>query len=61
MDWQADSHIRMKLARAYVLPQAYAERFNPPDGLRHGTIFPELLMPYVPEEAKPSEERSDAK
>lgn len=40
----------MELARAYVCPQpAYAQRFNPIEGLKHGTIFPELVRPYVPE------------
>lgn len=38
----------MKLARAYVRPQLYTQRFNPLEGLQHGTIFPELVMPYAP-------------
>lgn len=38
----------MKLARAYVRPQRYTERFNPLESLKHGTIFPELVMPYAP-------------
>jgi len=33
----------MKLARAYVRPQRYTQRFNPLEGLQHGTIFPELV------------------
>ncbi len=45
---------RMELARAYVCPQpAYAQRFNPIEGLNHGTIFPELVRPYVPEQERP--------
>lgn len=40
----------MRLARAYVRPQRYTQRFNPLEGLQHGTIFPELVMPYAPAE-----------
>jgi len=40
----------MELARAYVCPQpAYSQRYNPIEGLIHGTIFPELVRAYVPE------------
>ncbi|HHY47168.1 MAG TPA: spore coat associated protein CotJA [Firmicutes bacterium] len=35
-----------ELARAYVPPQVYGERFSPAEGLRQGTIFPELVRPY---------------
>jgi len=46
--------VRMELARAFVCPQpAYAQRFNPVEGLKHGTIFPELVRVYVPEQARP--------
>jgi hypothetical protein len=34
------------LARAFVCPQEYAARFDPIDGLMHGTIFPELVSAY---------------
>lgn len=34
------------LARAFVCPQTYTTRFNPIEGLMHGTIFPELVSPY---------------
>ncbi|NLE43683.1 MAG: spore coat associated protein CotJA [Chloroflexi bacterium] len=34
------------LARAFVCPQEYTTRFNPIEGLMHGTIFPELVSPY---------------
>ena len=45
---------RMELARAFVCPQpAYAQRFNPVEGLKHGTIFPELVRVYVPERERP--------
>ena len=45
---------RMELARAFVCPQpAYAQRFNPVEGLKHGTIFPELVRVYVPEPERP--------
>jgi len=44
----------MELARAFVCPQpAYAQRFNPVEGLKHGTIFPELVRVYVPEPERP--------
>jgi len=44
----------MELARAFVCPQpAYAQRFNPVEGLKHGTIFPELVRVYVPERERP--------
>ena len=46
---------RMELARAYVCPQpAYTQRFDPVEGLRYGTIFPELVRPYVPERGCPA-------
>lgn len=35
-----------ELARAYVPPQVYSERLNPKEGLKRGTIFPELYLPY---------------
>jgi len=44
----------MELARAFVCPQpAYAQRFNVVEGLKHGTIFPELVRVYVPEPERP--------
>ncbi|NPV25848.1 MAG: spore coat associated protein CotJA [Firmicutes bacterium] len=36
-----------ELARAYVPFQVYTNRFEPIEGLRRGTIFPELVRPYV--------------
>ena len=45
---------RMELARAFVCPQpAYAQRFNSIEGLKHGTVFPELVRVYVPEPERP--------
>lgn len=44
------------LARAYVCPQTYTERFNPLVGLCRGTIFPELVSEYEPEEDEQSKE-----
>jgi hypothetical protein len=35
------------LARAYVLPQTYTRAFPPKQALKEGTLFPELVMPYV--------------
>lgn len=36
-----------KLATAYVIPQVGADTFEPMEGLKNGTIYPELYMPYV--------------
>ena len=33
---------------AYVPVQTMTKIFSPQDGLNHGTIFPELVSPYVP-------------
>ena len=38
----------MELAQAYVRPQPLDEIFSPKEGLRHGTAFPNLYMPYTP-------------
>jgi hypothetical protein len=35
-----------KLAHGYIPFQQMAEVFPPMEGLRHGTIFPELARPY---------------
>ncbi|HHU49924.1 MAG: spore coat associated protein CotJA [Caldicoprobacterales bacterium] len=35
------------LARAYVPPQTYTRAFPPEEALREGTLFPELVRPYV--------------
>lgn len=37
----------MILARAYVLPQQYTRIFSPEEALRQGTLFPDLVRPYV--------------
>lgn len=37
----------LRLARAYVLDQVYANVFPPEEALREGTLFPELVMPYM--------------
>lgn len=37
-----------ELARAYVPVQIYTRRFSPAEGLKAGTIFPELVRPYTP-------------
>ncbi|MGB9887783.1 MAG: spore coat associated protein CotJA [Moorellales bacterium] len=34
------------LARAYIPFQEYTRRHSPEEGLRKGTIFPELYQPY---------------
>ena len=38
---------KMRLARAVVPKQKLESLFSPEQGLKHGTIFPELHMPYV--------------
>lgn len=38
----------MQLARAYFKIQQYTRRFSPMEGLKKGTIFPELYLPYGP-------------
>jgi hypothetical protein len=35
------------LARAYVVPQQYTRIFPPEEALRQGTLFPDLVRPYV--------------
>lgn len=35
-----------QLARAYVPFQVYVSRWDPMEGLKRGTIFPELYWPY---------------
>ena len=35
------------LAAAFVVPQYGADTFEPMEGLKRGTIYPELYMPYV--------------
>ncbi|MCR4425368.1 MAG: spore coat associated protein CotJA [Firmicutes bacterium] len=46
-------YMPMRLARAYVPPQVYTTRWDPAEGLRRGTIFPELYMPYMQDYAPP--------
>lgn len=41
---------QMELARAYVPFQMFNQVFSPQEGLRRGTIFPELVRPYYPED-----------
>ena len=38
--------VTINLATAYVPQQIYQEHFSPQEGLRKGTIFPELYKPY---------------
>ena len=40
------SGMHMELAQAYVRPQPLDGVFTPEEGLRHGTAFPNLSMPY---------------
>jgi len=41
-----------ELARAYIIPQRYQKVLSPQEGLRKGTIFPELIRPYRPERSE---------
>ena len=36
----------MQLARAYVPMQSFEGVFPPEEGLKKGTVFPDLFMPY---------------
>ena len=49
---QCRCHERMELARAYVPMQGFGKISRPEIGLRHGTIFPELLRPYHAKQAR---------
>lgn len=42
-----------ELARAFIKPQKYTQRFSPMEGLDKGTIFPELYCPYHYEKRTP--------
>ena len=39
-------HRDKKIARAYIPAQVYETNYNLTKGLRQGTIFPELDIPY---------------
>jgi hypothetical protein len=41
---------KMELARAYVPFQMFNQVLSPQEGLRRGTIFPELVRPYYPQD-----------
>ncbi|BCV23898.1 MAG TPA: spore coat associated protein CotJA [Firmicutes bacterium] len=49
-DAKAQTLQQLQLARAYVPFQIFTTRLEPLEGLRRGTIFPELYMPYRPRE-----------
>lgn len=38
---------KWQLARAYIPYQEYTHRWQPLEGLKRGTIFPELFRPYT--------------
>ncbi len=42
-----------RLAEAWTPYQMIGEIFDPVTGLLHGTIFPELVRPYVPHPGTP--------
>lgn len=41
---------RQELARAYIPFQEFNQVLPPQEGLRRGTIFPELIQPYYSRE-----------
>ena len=41
----------IELAQSYVPWQIMGETFTPDVGLKMGTIFPELVSPYIPGES----------
>ncbi|MDI6601034.1 spore coat associated protein CotJA [Calorimonas adulescens] len=41
-----DKFGRPELTEAYVLPQIFCQMYSLEEGLREGTIFPELNRPY---------------
>jgi len=41
-----------ELARVYVISQPYTNMYSPEEGLKRGTIFPDLYMPYINKESK---------
>ncbi|NLC08208.1 MAG: spore coat associated protein CotJA [Syntrophomonadaceae bacterium] len=51
------SHPDKKLARAYVPFQVYSTRWGPLEGLKRGTIFPELYRPYIKQRNKYQDKR----
>jgi hypothetical protein len=46
----------MRLARAYIPAQPYTALYPLPEGLRKGTIFPNLYYPYMESSRATSEE-----
>ena len=45
-DWEIPCMSKKKLARAYVPRQPYVMPYPFPEGLKKGTIFPNLDLPY---------------
>lgn len=41
-----------ELARAYVIPQPYTNVLPPEEALKAGTIFAELIRPYIGKDKK---------
>ena len=44
---QSPSGCPMNLAEAYIPFQKYTQAFSPMEALKQGTLFPELVRPYV--------------
>ena len=44
----------VELARAYIPYQYYTNSFSPMEALEHGTMFPELVRLYAPNEERGS-------
>ncbi|WP_408955387.1 spore coat associated protein CotJA [Natroniella sp. ANB-PHB2] len=45
--FEGGRYLELRLAEAFVPFQIYEEHYSPQEGLRQGTIFPELDIPYV--------------
>ena len=44
---EGSNFVPKMLAAAFVVPQVGGDTFEPMQGLKNGTIYPELYMPYV--------------
>lgn len=47
-NYQGEFPKNAMFGHAYVMNQTLNKTFSPEDGLKHGTIFPELFSPYSP-------------
>ncbi|MFW6238269.1 MAG: spore coat associated protein CotJA [Bacillota bacterium] len=52
LDTQRWGNRDMKLAHAYVPVQQYTDNYSPTRALNRGTLFPDLYMPYNPDQER---------